>query len=108
MRSAVPRRLLRSHSNAPAHMAGASPAEWESVAAVAAECVNSNLENAVRRVCGGNWGKGKRKVLADWRILARRRAGPTPAAGRVVGTAGRVVQLPLPPVAYDACDKPAG
>ena len=60
------------------------------------------------RVCGGNGEKGKRKVLADWRILARRRAGPTPAAGRVVGAAGRVVLLPLPPVAYDACDKQAG
>ena len=30
-------------------------------------------------------------MLADWRILARRRAGPTPAAGQVV-------PLPLPPV----------
>ena len=43
------------------------------------------------RVCGGNGEKGEKKVLADWRILARRRAGPTPAAGRVV-------PLPLPPV----------
>ena len=43
----------------------------------------------------------KRKSVADWRILARRRAGPTPAAGRVV-------PLSFPLLAYDSCDKQAG